>query len=240
MTTLRTPLRLTLVAALLVTRAARAEEPPLPPLPSASATPAGSVTLNATAPGVFVELRVPPSGTTTFRGRPPPDEWHRVCELPCTVPVDPAGTYRVDGDGISASREFRLAGPATLLVESDATWKKNVGMVGIGVGAIAIITSSALFLRASDLFGEADRIDAGPPGGASKATGGAPAFGSTNAESRRASARSDQTFGFVLLGAGAAVLIGGIVSLVLYDGTRVTRDNRGTARAADDAFSFTF
>ena len=131
MSTSRAFLPVALLAALSCPAPARAQS--LDPAPAATA--AGSVTLSAAAPGVFVERSVPATSGATLRGRARPDEWQRVCELPCTVPVDPTGMYRVDGSGISASRSFRLAEPARLVVETDASWKKHLGTVGVGVGA---------------------------------------------------------------------------------------------------------
>jgi hypothetical protein len=164
-----------------------------------------------------------------------------VCELPCTVPVDPEGKYRVDGASISASSSFQLDVPTSLTVTTGDAWKRTAGIVGLGLGGAALVTSVAMFLRASDLNGEADRIESGPPPGAASASGGANQFDTTDAPSRRAEAKTDNTVGYVMVTTGVVLLAASIVVLVTTEGTQVVKSEPQTGyRPASDGFAFSF
>jgi len=69
-------------------------------------------------------------------------QWKNICVVPCGVPVDPAGTYRVGGGAIRPSLEFRMprpSGPVLLDVQTGSVVKHWVGFgLTLGGGLLAL------------------------------------------------------------------------------------------------------
>ena len=57
------------------------------------------------------------------------DKWVDVCQAPCESLLDPAGTYHVDGPGMSTSRTFSVPVGSSLI-------KAHPGSFGLRVGGI--------------------------------------------------------------------------------------------------------
>jgi hypothetical protein len=77
-------------------------------------------------------------------------QWRNICVVPCGVPVDPAGTYRVGGGTIRPSLELRMprpSGPVLLDVQTGSVVKHWVGFgltLGGGLAALAGVGYIAL------------------------------------------------------------------------------------------------
>jgi hypothetical protein len=74
-------------------------------------------------------------------------KWRDVCTVPCGVPVDPNGTYRIGGGTIRPSDEFRMpraAGTVLVRTETGSVVKHWVGVgliiAGIGWGVGGALT----------------------------------------------------------------------------------------------------
>jgi hypothetical protein len=105
--------------------------PPQLPQPPNSAPPIAApvVTLRADNPRAVLQR---------FQLR-----WQDICVTPCGVPVDPAGTYRIAGDTIRPSTEFRMrlpSGPVLIDTQTGSALKHSGGLVlAIGGGVSALV-----------------------------------------------------------------------------------------------------
>jgi hypothetical protein len=87
-------------------------------------------------------------------GTPSRREWSLVCESPCDQEVPLAGTYRLDGKGIRATRKFNLEGhPGERMVitvdpTSNSTFVTGivVGSVGVAAMGVGVLFLSAAFM----------------------------------------------------------------------------------------------
>jgi hypothetical protein len=86
--------------------------------------------------------------------------WRDICVSPCGVPVDPAGTYRIAGDTIRPSTEFRMpppSGPVLIDTQTGSAFKHGGGLVlaiGGGVSALAgvlyLVKASTISYQSED------------------------------------------------------------------------------------------
>jgi len=94
-------------------------------------------------------------------------KWVDVCTVPCGVPVDPAGLYRVGGGSLRASEPFHVPRPSgEVLVDAQvgSAVKHWVGL-GIMIGGLASVGGGALYLAqgsstSTDAFGTTTTSDA--------------------------------------------------------------------------------
>jgi len=94
-------------------------------------------------------------------------KWVDVCTVPCGVPVDPAGLYRVGGGSLRGSEPFHLPRPTgEVLVDAQvgSSVKHWVGL-GIMIGGIAAAAGGSLYLlggssTSTDAFGNTTTSDA--------------------------------------------------------------------------------
>lgn len=87
--------------------------------------------------------------------------WVSACDAPCDETLA-AGTYRVSGPGVVASRPFRLATKDT----RDVTLKVNAGKVGGLVGGVVLVSVGATLLPVGALLFVAVAGARGSAGGA--------------------------------------------------------------------------
>ena len=79
-------------------------------------------------------------------------EWVPLCTAPCHVALDPAGTYNVDGPGMSMSPSFRLRpGASRIETRPGSVWLRGGGVVVAAAGAIP--TLMGLFIVGLSLCG---------------------------------------------------------------------------------------
>lgn len=169
---------------------AQAQQAPVAP-PAATAAPAevGMVWVHIEGgDGVDLEsiiTNAAPAGKRVKNG------WATMCTAPCDQQVPLAGSYRLAGDGIRASRTFKLAGKAGDKVYIQADPASRGGFVGgivlISIGAPVLVIGSLVELVVAAING-ASHLD-----GTYTDTSGA------------------QVVGLSMMGLGVAGIITGIV-----------------------------
>jgi hypothetical protein len=126
-----------------------------------------------------------------------------VCSVPCDTEVDPQGTYRIGGDGVTPTKAFELPalrGPDLRLhIKAGSRPVRVLGLTGVYLGVASIVTGATLYLT-GDLV---------------------------NSHSVDGSHSSLPTVGLVTLAVGAAVTVAGIVGVV-ESGTSVTTEGGDT------------
>jgi hypothetical protein len=93
------------------------------------------VTLRATSPRARLQTQGPL-------------KWQDVCQVPCNIPVNPAGVYRIGGGSIRPSATFnmpRQSGPVLIDAHTGSTVKHWVGF-GLTIGGIASAVAGGLYL----------------------------------------------------------------------------------------------
>ncbi len=136
--------------------------------------------------------------------------WTTVCSAPCRRALDPRGTFRVAGDGITPSDDFQLAerDAVDLDVHAGSQARRSGGWIATAGGAALAVGGAAMLLGSSLMA---------PP-----TTGpfAQPFFAAQNVQQARTAATL-QTAGLVGLVLGGASLLLGI-ALVGTSGTTVT------------------
>jgi hypothetical protein len=97
------------------------------------------ISLSTDEPGVTLYAKEPRKVTV---GEQVADAWVSRCNAPCNERVDPRLTYRVMGDGILPSVEFRLApnsGRVALQVSPAKQSSRTIGGVMVGLGAASAL-----------------------------------------------------------------------------------------------------
>jgi hypothetical protein len=133
----------------------QAAHPPLPdgerPLGSAS-----SATGAPAVPATRIVLRSTDSRATLY-GRPedafrrPTGEWRPLCSAPCEHRVDDTWEFRIDGDGITASRPFRVGEnrATTVVAKTTGSGKRTAGWTIVGVSAVGFAASIGMPVAAA-------------------------------------------------------------------------------------------
>ncbi|MBI2392546.1 MAG: hypothetical protein HYV09_23375 [Deltaproteobacteria bacterium] len=169
-----------------------------------TAAPTPAVADGAPA-GHRVKIETKQSGVVLERlvgspGAAEPRRWVRVCAAPCDVEVPAAAEYRLGGAGLRSSSPFTIDRPSTIEADLGSAWAfwtgAGVGVAGVALGAIGVLTVSA-DANASSTVGEEER-DSVNVGWVLTAAG------------------------IVLIGTGVALLVGNRNS-VTVDGTTVAR-----------------
>jgi hypothetical protein len=97
------------------------------------------------------------------------DDWHAVCELPCSSPQAP-GIFRVSGAGVTESESFRLTeGKHSVTVDPGSSAARVTGTVLTPVGgATMLVGTFALFLSqvCTDACDNSPRVMPVAPGAA--------------------------------------------------------------------------
>jgi hypothetical protein len=165
-----------------------------PPLVSALPPPRGHMVVEGATvivhldadPGIVLESIAPGSG-----------RWALVCAAPCDAQVPLGRQYRIAGEGIRASRAFRIEAPpgqrVTITVSAASKSAFSGGIAVSSVGAAGIVVGLSVLL-----FGALEACDVVDPN-----TGAC--VGSSDG--------TVETVGLVITLVGAAVLVGGLVLL---------------------------
>ena len=178
----------------------------LPAPPTASGAPAAASAPTA-APMVGPRARVHITSTKNvilYRRPAGTSSWVQACTSPCNEELPIGDMYRVTGNGVSASKEFRLeASPGSsvdIAIDPPSTGGIVLGglLAGVGttVGYVGMLVA---------LVGAADASDTcyGGFSGSSSYT--------SSCESRKSSAESARNGGLIAMGLGAAMTVGGLL-----------------------------
>jgi hypothetical protein len=90
--------------------------------------------------------------------------WQDICVTPCGVPVDPAGTYRIAGDTIRPSTEFRMPlppGPVLIDTQTGSTLKHSGGLVLAIGGGVSALVGIVYLVKASNTPPSVDQAGKG-------------------------------------------------------------------------------
>jgi hypothetical protein len=135
-------------------------------------------------------------------------EWETVCKAPCLAHLSPAFQYRVSGAGLRPSQGFSLRvdeGEAEELHVNKAFLGLYVlGWVGVGAGS-GVAGTGLIF----DLWSAAANSLSLPP------------------------LTRNQALGWILLGGGAAGIVGGLVLVLTNKHTTVSQDVLGQPKAQE-------
>ncbi len=151
-----------------------------------------------------------------------PDEWVTACSAPCDTSVPVAGSYRVRGSNVRSSSPFSLSASAgarvVLDVRSAPRGPVFGGVVATSVGGGSVVVGG-IVLALNWLFGALSCSGGSDPAYAHSC---GPSDGGNDA-------------GYVLIGAGAATLIAGVVVLATAPRTTV-RESAADVAPRQDAW----
>jgi hypothetical protein len=175
-----------------------------PPLVSALPAPRRHVVVEGAT--VIVHLEADP-GVALESIAPGSGRWALVCAAPCDAQVPLGRQYRIAGEGIRASRAFRIEAPPgqrvtiTVSAASKSAFSGGIALSSVGAAGIVVGLSVVLFgaLEACSL------VD--PNTGA--------CVGSSDG--------TVETVGLVITLVGAAVLVGGLIMLASNTRTHATQ-----------------
>jgi hypothetical protein len=182
---------------------ARPVPPPAPVAPVASGPP---VTLDTRDPGIELQIAEDIKRSQSFRrGRPVYSYeyvWKKVCTAPCGIPIGEEGIYRVNGEGVRATKPFRLDG----LGGGPFQLKLRLGPAGMYPGGIASIVLGVL-----SSLGGVGLFIAGGLGSPMAPMAGAPPSYLTDYQGALQSRNTLFTIGGVMLGTGIIGTAAGVL-----------------------------